>query len=157
MLNLQTFTVSHLMTHAGKGVYPYLPMATYAPWWFFLRRMNKKLLKHVFGLYSLPIIFSKNFLARYARSIASYPQLTNAICFTNTIYIFFSFLVSLSLTASFQSSLKTRIKLHKIAYKMSKNCLRGTVGGGEAWRKRGESWEWGERHGCWGIDAPACR
>jgi len=29
--------------------------------------MNKKLLKHVFALYSLPIIFSKNFLARYAR------------------------------------------------------------------------------------------
>jgi len=32
------------MTHAGRGVYPYLPMATNA---------------HVFGLYSLPIIFSK--------------------------------------------------------------------------------------------------
>jgi len=32
--------------------------------------MNKKLLKHVFALYSLPIIFSKKFLPRYALSIA---------------------------------------------------------------------------------------
>ena len=36
MLNLQTFTVSHLMTHAGRDVYPYLPMATNAPWSVFL-------------------------------------------------------------------------------------------------------------------------
>ena len=97
------------------------------------RGMNKKLLKHVFGLYSLPTISSKNC------SIAFYPQLTNSICFTNPIYICFHFLVSLFLTASFQSSLKTRIKLHKIAYKMSKNCFRGGVGGDEAWRQRGES------------------
>ena len=27
--------VSHLMTHAGRGVYPYLPMATNAQWSFF--------------------------------------------------------------------------------------------------------------------------
>ena len=89
--------------------------------------MNKRLLKHVFGLYSLLIIISKNFLARFARSIAFYHQLTNAICFrpTNPIYIFFHFFGVISLTASFQSSLKTRIELHKIAYKMSKNCLRG--------------------------------
>ena len=53
--------------------------------------------------------------------------------------------MSLSLTASFQSSLKTRIKLHKIAYKMSKNCLR--VGEGEAWRKFGGG-GWGARHFC---------
>jgi len=45
---------------------------------FFGGGMNKKLLKHVFALYSLPIIFSQNFPARYARSIAFYPQLTNA-------------------------------------------------------------------------------
>ena len=116
----------------------------------FLWGMNRKLLKHVFGLYSLPIIFSKNFLARYASSIAFYPQLTNAIY----IY-FFHFLVSLSLTASFQSSLKTRIKLHKIAYKMSKNCLRGWVGRGEAWQKGGgvvrmggAPWLLGDRRPC---------
>jgi len=61
----------------------------------------------------------------------------------------FVFLVSLSLTARFQNSLKTRIKLHSIAYKMFKNC-----GGGE-WRK-GEGCEnWGEeRHGCWGERRP---
>ena len=88
-------------------------------------------------MYLVYIVFlsfsQKNFLARYARSIAFDPQLTNGVCFTNPIYIFFIFWVSLSLTASFQSSLKKRIKLHKIAYKMSKNCLRvwgGTVGGG---------------------------
>ena len=39
----------------------------------FFGGMNKKLLKHVFALYSLPTIFSKKFLARYARSIALLP------------------------------------------------------------------------------------
>jgi len=66
-------------------------MATNAPW-SILGGMNKKLLKHVFALYSIPIIFSKNFLARYARSIALYPQLTNAsmqcVLPTPFIYIF---------------------------------------------------------------------
>jgi len=61
--------------------------------------------------------------------------------------VYFVFLMSLSLTASFQNSLKTRIKLHKIAYKMSKNCLRGWddgkgMGGGVDVRLGGE------RHGC---------
>ena len=70
-------------------------------------------------LYIVFLSFSQKILARYARTIAFYPQLTNAICFANPIYIFFfHFLVSLSLTASFQSSLKTRIKLHKIVYEM---------------------------------------
>jgi len=95
------------------------------------------------------LLFSKNFLARYARSIAFYPQLTNAICFTNAIYIFF---VHFWCHYPRLPASKVHWKLHKIAYKMSKNCLRGWVGGGEAWQKRGESWEWGERHGCWGID-----
>ena len=52
------------------------------------------------------------------------------MCFTNPICIFY-FLVSFSLIASFQNSLKTRIKLHKIAYNMSKNC------DGVEWRKGG--------------------
>ena len=95
--------------------------------------MNKKLLKQVFALYSLPIIFSKNFLTHYARSIAFYPQLTNASmqCVLPTPFVyFFHFLVSLSLTACFQNSLKTLIKLHKIAHKMSKNCSPGWGGWG---------------------------
>ena len=46
------------------------------------------------------------------------------MCFTNSIYIFWVF-GSLSLTGSFQNSLKTRIKLHKIVYTVTKNCLRG--------------------------------
>jgi len=50
-------------------------------------------------------------------------------------YIFFE---SLSLTDSFQNSLKTRIKLHKIAYKMSQNCMRAW-GGPVGWRKGGET------------------
>jgi len=112
---------------ARRGVYPYLPTATNAPW-SVLGGMNKKLRKHVFALYSLPIIFSKNFLSRYVRSIAFIPNLQMQACnvfYQLHLYTFFPFLVSLSLTASFQSSLKTRIKLHIIAYKMSKNCLRG--------------------------------
>ena len=70
MLNLQTFTVSHVMTHAGRGVYPYLPMATNAQWsFYFFGGDEQKLLKHAFGLYSLPIIFSKKIfsLATLAR------------------------------------------------------------------------------------------
>ena len=67
------------------------------------------------------------------------------------LYIFFHFLVPLSLTASFQSSLKTLIKLHKIAYKMSKNCLRWWVGG----VRRGEKKGGGIVR--MGDDAPACR
>ena len=108
----------------SRGVYPYLPMAKNAPW-SILGGINKKLLKHVFALYSLPIIFSKKF-CRYARSIAFYPQLTNASmqCVLPTPFIyFFNFFVSLSLTASFQISLKTCIKLHKIAHKISTKLL----------------------------------
>jgi len=68
-----------------RGVYPYLPMATNAPW-SILGGMNKNL----FTLYSL--LFSKNFLARYARSIAFYPDLTNASvqCVLPTPFIYFS-------------------------------------------------------------------
>jgi len=65
------------------------------------------------------------------------------------LYIFFHFLVSLSLTASFQSSLKTRIKLHKIAYEMSKNCLRGWGWGWGLAEKGGRHENGGERNGCW--------
>jgi len=48
-------------------------------------------------------------------------------CALTTSFIFFVF-GSLSLTDSFQNSLKTRINLQKIAYTMSKNCLRGDGG-----------------------------
>jgi len=54
------------------------------------------------------------------------------MCFTSSIYRLFLFFGSLFLTDSFQNSLKTRIKLHKIAYTMSTNCLRGGGGRGVA-------------------------
>jgi len=135
-------------------------MATNAPWSIF-GGMNKKLLKHVFALYSLPMIFSKNFLARYARSIAFYPQLTNASmqCVLPTLFIYFFYLlVSLSLTASFQSSLKTRTKLR---IKCPKTVCGGGMGGGGEW---GVAVKGGRRENggnsamvacCGGIDAPA--
>jgi len=50
------------------------------------------------------------------------------MCFTNSIYSIFFVFGSLSLTDSLKNSRKTRIKLHKIAYAMSKNCLRGEGG-----------------------------
>ena len=60
--------------------------------------------------------FLKNFLARYARSIAFYPPLRNAsiqcalpIPFVRIFYLFFG-VISLSLTATFRNSLKTSIK-----------------------------------------------
>jgi len=66
-------------------------------------------------------------------------------------------LASLSLTASFQNSLKTRIKLHKIACRMSK-IVEG--GGGKGGRRRenggiapwllggGDKRPWGRVHFC---------
>ena len=132
MLNLQTFTVSHLMAHAGRGVYPYLPMATNAPWSFFVGGVNKKLLKHVFALYSLPIIFSKNPRSLYARAIAFYPQLTNAICFTIYFFIFSVIIPDCQLPKFTENCTKLGIKCPKIV------CW-GGVGGGEAWRKREQS------------------
>jgi len=109
-----------------------------------IKERKIKLIKHVFALYSLPVIFFTNFLARYARSIAFYPPLRHASMpyALPTPFIFFFILVLLSLTASFQNSLKTRIKLHKIAYKMSKRCLRGwerTSGEGEDLRMGGRA------------------
>jgi len=51
------------------------------------------------------------------------------------LYYIFYFLVSLSLTASFQNSLQTRINLHKIVSIMSKNCLLGGVAEKEGGRR----------------------
>jgi len=75
-----------------------------------------KLLKHVFALYSLPIIFSKIFSLTTLAQLRFILHLKMQVC--NVLYqphLYFLFLVSLSLTASFQNSLKT----HKIA----QNCI----------------------------------
>jgi len=85
-----------------------------------------KLLKHIFTLcwHSLPppLTFSKNFLARYARSIAFYSPIRNASMLrdfaTQIIFSFLVFLVLLSLTASLQNAPK-HVKSHIIAYKTS--------------------------------------
>ena len=77
-----------------------------------------KLLKHVFALYSLPTIFSKIFslatLARLRFILHLKMQPCNVL-YQPHLYIIFYFLLSLSLTASFQNSLKTRIKLYKMS------------------------------------------
>jgi len=82
---------------------------------------------NIFALYSLPIIFSKIFsLAACARSIAFYPPRRNESmqCALPTPFIaYFSFL-GVIIPDSFKNSLKTGIQLHKIAYTMSKHCLR---------------------------------
>jgi len=114
----------------------------------FVHKFNKRereRIINIFALYSLPIIFSKIFSA----SIAFYPPLRNESmqCALPTPFIYiFSFFSHYLLTDSFQNSLKTRIKLHKIAYTtgrvevppspwytMSKNCLR------RGWQITGES------------------
>ena len=67
-----------------------------------------KLLKHVFALYSLPIIFSKIFSLATLVQLRFILHLKMQVC--NVLYqphlYFFYFLVSLSLTASFRNSLK---------------------------------------------------
>jgi len=63
---------------------------------------------HYILYYSLALTFAKIF-SRYARSITFYHPIKNASMqrdFTNPGYIFFVFLVLLSLTAAFQNALK---------------------------------------------------
>ena len=111
---------------------------------------------NIFALYSLSCHFLKNFFAYCARSIAFYPPLRNESmqCALPTPFIaYFSFFGSLSLTDSFQNSLKARIKLHKIAYTMSKNCPVGVVGKkGEGVRRENGGGDSAMVVG--GIDAP---
>ena len=96
--------------------------------------------------------FLKNFLARCACSIAFYPPLRNEStqCALPTPFIYI-FLFSWVIIPDWQLPKFTENthKLHKIAYTMSKTCLR-------RWQKKSEGGgrrENGERHGCWGIDA----
>ena len=92
--------------------------------------------KSYLSMYLLYIVFlpfsQKNFLARYARSIAFYPQLTNAsmqwVLPTPFIYIF-HFLVIIP-DCQLPKFTENAHKLHKIAYKMSKQFLLGWE-----WRK----------------------
>jgi len=106
-----------------------------------MKSMNKKLLKHVFALYSLPIIFSKNFLACYARSIAFCPQLTNASmqCVLPTPFIYFFHFFGVIIP---ECQLP---KFTENTHKIAQNCIwnvqklfAGVKGWGEGWRKRGE-------------------
>jgi len=92
--------------------------------WGNIKGRKIKLLKHVFALSVVFLSFST--LAR----LRFIPHLEMQAC--NMLYQPHYIFMSLSLTASFQTSLKTRINLHKIAYKMSKNCLRGW-----GWQKEG--------------------
>jgi len=116
------------------------------------------------SMYLFYIIFL-SFSQKFSRSLRSLDcvnlhfilYLNNASmqCALPTPFIFFLFLVLLSLSASFQNSLKTRTKLPKISYKISKKLFAGV-----GWRKRGGggrglAWHWGEeRHGCWGDRRP---
>ena len=77
------------------------------------------------------------------------------MCFTNPICIFFIFFGVIISDCQLPKFTDKRIKLHKIAYKMTKNCLRGwrRWGGGGKSRVRRDNWG-EERHGCWGIDDP---
>jgi len=111
-----------------------------------------KLLKHVFALYSLPIIFSKKFsLAMLARLRFMHLEMQayNVLYQPHLYFLLFGVIISDCQLPKFT---KTRIKLHKIAYEMSKNCLRGEGGGGKSGGSR-ENWE-EERHGCWGDRRP---
>ena len=140
-------------------------MATNAPWSIFWGKGGWT--KSYLSMYLLYIVFLS-----FSHKIFSLtrPTFARLRCILNLqmqacnvfyqlhLYIFFHFLVSLSLTARFQSSLKTRIKLHKIAYKVIKcpNIVCGCgVGGGWGVAERGEDVKMGEeRHRCWGDRCP---
>jgi len=101
---------------------------------------------NTFALYILSYRFLPNFLARCARSIAFHPPLRNESmqCALPTPFIayfcfFFCFFWGVIIPDwQLTKFTKTRIKLHKIAYTMSKNCLWGVAG-----KKGGKTWEWG--------------
>jgi len=97
-----------------------------------------KLLKHVFALYSLLIIFSKTFLAGYARSITFILHLEMQACtvlYQPHLYFlkFFVAIISDCLLPKFTENSKNT---HKIGYKMSTNFLRGWRGW---WKNGGET------------------
>ena len=100
--------------------------------------INKQLLKHVFGLYSLPIIFSTLARLRFILNL----QMQYVLPTPFIGYIFFFIFGVIIPDCQLPKFTENAHKIAQIAYKMSKNCLRGWgtgVGGGEAWRKRGES------------------
>jgi len=136
----------------NRGVYPYLPMATNAPWSIF-GGMNKKLLKHVFALYIVFLSFSQRIfslatLARLRFILNLQMQACN-VFYQIHLNIFSSFFGVIIPDCQLPKFTENTHKIAQIAYKISKNC------GGEVAGKEGETWEWGggERHGCWGIDA----
>jgi len=100
--------------------------------------------------------FLKNFIARYARSIAFYPPLRNAsmqsALRTNLIRIFLFFVVIIS-DCQLPKFTENTHKIAQIANKMSKNCLRGwglgkkrgdvrIVGGRAPWLLGGDRRPW---------------
>jgi len=97
--------------------------------------------------YSLPIIVFLSFSQKFSRSLHSLDLrfILHLACkhACNVLYqphlYFFYFLVSLSLTARFQNSLKPRIKLHNIGTKCSKIAGVGSGGRGERRENWGES------------------
>ena len=113
-------------------------------------------------LYLLYIVFLLSFSQKFSRSLRSivfYPPLKNASmqCALPTpfIYIFFIFCVIIP-DCRLPKFTENMHKLHKIVYKMSKNCLRewgGGKGGGVVDVRLGGGrvpWLLG------GIDAPVC-
>jgi len=107
---------------------------------------------HKFNILKPSYHFLKNFLARWAHSIAFYPPLRNESmqCALPTPFNFFSFFEgSLSLTDSFQNSLKTRINCIKLRIKCPKIACGGGRKGGGGDMRMGE-----EHHGCWGDRCP---
>jgi len=101
---------------------------------------------HEFNNLMFSCHFLKNFLSCCARSIVFYPPLRNDSiqCALPTHVVFEG---SLSLTDSFQNSLKTGINCTKLRVQCSE-----IVCGEEGGRRENEG---EELHGCWGIDAPA--
>jgi len=86
----------------------------------------------MFALDNRPIIFSIFFLARCARSIAFYPPLRNETmqCALPTSFILLGFWVIMH-DWQLPKFTENTYKMHKIAYAMSKNCVRG------GWHKGG--------------------
>ena len=111
---LSTLSVSFLQkTISWYTNAVFLNLGPMAPWgggtrqWLGGHRQIQ-LFKHTFAFCSLPPIWSKTFFARYARSVAFYPQLEMQVCnlILPTPVTFSSISVLISVIVSFQNALE---------------------------------------------------
>ena len=121
-------------------------------------RGERLLLKHIFALYSLPIIVSKIFsfaMLTWLRFILHLEMQACNVLYQPHLYIFLFFGCHYSRVTAFKSHWKRAYNCTKVHIKCP-NFFCGDGGGGEKGGRGRREFGGGERHDCWGIDASLC-